>query len=165
MNTKTIFLFLLTFAFSVSVFGIESTEKWDIFEITLKGPSEGNPYRDVALSATFSNGEKNMEIHGFYDGEEEIEHDSFYEKSILKIPDHRQFENLSWLFPLGALLPGIFLFIKFLIKLPLGYMYKLIWHVSRCYGYFFRIHWIPLKDVIRAFLTLKVQGGMPGVEK
>ena len=30
--------------------------KWDIFDLALTGPSEGNPYLDVALEATFSQG-------------------------------------------------------------------------------------------------------------
>jgi hypothetical protein len=63
------FFFLLISLVSFSAYGNESTEKWDIFEITLKGPSEGNPYKDVQLKATFSHGNKTMEIHGFYDGE------------------------------------------------------------------------------------------------
>ena len=63
------FLFTVVFAISVSVSGIETTEKWDFFEISLKGPSKGNPYREVKLSATFSNADKTIEIEGFYDGE------------------------------------------------------------------------------------------------
>ncbi len=66
---KSGLLFFLALAITIPVFGLEETEKWDIFEISLNGPAEGNPYRDVQLSASFSNGENTMEVHGFYDGE------------------------------------------------------------------------------------------------
>jgi hypothetical protein len=44
-------------------------EQWSVFEIELKGPSTGNPYRDVELEAVFLNGEENIRVPGFYDGE------------------------------------------------------------------------------------------------
>ena len=43
--------------------------KWDIFDLALTGPSEGNPYLDVALEATFSQGGTTLRVPGFYDGE------------------------------------------------------------------------------------------------
>lgn len=43
-------------------------EKWKRFEATLDGPSGGNPYTDVTLTATFSNGNKAITVAGFYDG-------------------------------------------------------------------------------------------------
>jgi hypothetical protein len=45
-----------------------AVEQWGIFELTLKGPAEGNPYVDVRLSATFTNGAITREVAGFYDG-------------------------------------------------------------------------------------------------
>ncbi len=48
---------------------VQSVEQWDVFEINLKGPSEGNPYMDNSLSATFSNGTNTVNIPGFYDGD------------------------------------------------------------------------------------------------
>lgn len=48
---------------------VETVEQWDIFELTLEGPSEGNPFTEVDLSAEFSNGFKTFEVDGFYDGE------------------------------------------------------------------------------------------------
>ena len=45
------------------------TPKWDIFEITLKGPSRGNPIDDVKLTATFSLGMRTVQVTGFYDGD------------------------------------------------------------------------------------------------
>ncbi len=46
-----------------------STEQWGIYEITLQGPADGNPFVDVQLSAVFANGEKKIEVPGFYDGD------------------------------------------------------------------------------------------------
>lgn len=42
--------------------------KWDIFELELSGPSEGNPYLDVSLEATFTQGARAVRVPGFYDG-------------------------------------------------------------------------------------------------
>ena len=43
-------------------------EQWGIHELTLKGPADGNPFLDVRLSATFTNGHLIREVEGFYDG-------------------------------------------------------------------------------------------------
>jgi hypothetical protein len=45
------------------------TRKWDVFELTLEGPSDGNPYLDVALSATFALSNRRITVPGFYDGD------------------------------------------------------------------------------------------------
>ena len=47
----------------------QTIEQWGIFEITLEGPSEGNPYLDVELRAEFRCGDHRLEMAGFYDGE------------------------------------------------------------------------------------------------
>jgi hypothetical protein len=44
-------------------------EQWGIYEIELKGPTNGNPFLNVRLSAEFENGSKKVEAAGFYDGE------------------------------------------------------------------------------------------------
>ena len=46
----------------------ESVEQWDVHELTLHGPAEGNPYLDVTLDAEFTNGSKTVKVPGFYDG-------------------------------------------------------------------------------------------------
>ena len=46
----------------------DQTEKWDVHEIVLDGPSEGNPYMDIHLSATYTIGDHTIEMPGFYDG-------------------------------------------------------------------------------------------------
>ena len=41
---------------------------WATFELRLEGPADGNPFRDVTLTATFAQGERTVHVHGFYDG-------------------------------------------------------------------------------------------------
>ena len=53
-----------------SVYGKDiQVEKWNIFELDLKGPRDGNPYLDVKLSAIFSKGNRDVKTDGFYDGQ------------------------------------------------------------------------------------------------
>jgi hypothetical protein len=47
-----------------------SVEKWGVFEARLSGPSDGNPFRDVELTAEFARGHRKVRIAGFYDGED-----------------------------------------------------------------------------------------------
>ena len=44
-------------------------ERWDIFELTLDGPTEGNPFIDVDLRAEFRYGHRVLPVEGFYDGD------------------------------------------------------------------------------------------------
>src|SRR6185437_13502499 len=41
---------------------------WGIFERQLEGPSEGNPYLDVTLTAVFRKADRIVHVSGFYDG-------------------------------------------------------------------------------------------------
>jgi len=43
-------------------------ERWGVFELALPGPAEGNPYLDVAWSATFRQGDQAITVPGFWDG-------------------------------------------------------------------------------------------------
>ncbi|HEY4329434.1 MAG TPA: DUF5060 domain-containing protein, partial [Phycisphaerae bacterium] len=45
-----------------------SVERWGTYEMTLKGPEDGNPFVDVTLSAKFTQGNKSVMAAGFYDG-------------------------------------------------------------------------------------------------
>lgn len=47
----------------------ESVEQWDVFEIALRGPQEGNPFTDVALAAEFQQADRSFRPEGFYDGD------------------------------------------------------------------------------------------------
>jgi hypothetical protein len=48
--------------------GKNHVERWGIHEIVLDGPSSGNPYMDVTLTAVFLNGNTSVTVPGFYDG-------------------------------------------------------------------------------------------------
>ena len=45
------------------------TEQWNIFELNLEGPAEGNPFLDVELSCEFSYKKRIIRTEGFYDGD------------------------------------------------------------------------------------------------
>ncbi|MGN6369685.1 MAG: DUF5060 domain-containing protein, partial [Phycisphaerae bacterium] len=47
----------------------ERVERWDVFEVTLKGPSGGNPFVDVWVKGRFQMGAREVVVEGFYDGE------------------------------------------------------------------------------------------------
>lgn len=42
---------------------------WATYELTLIGPSDGNPFQDIKLGATFSQGARQVQVNGFYDGD------------------------------------------------------------------------------------------------
>ena len=45
------------------------TEQWGVFELALKGSADGNPFREVQLSAYFSYKHRTIAVDGFYDGD------------------------------------------------------------------------------------------------
>jgi hypothetical protein len=45
-----------------------SVEQWGLFELTLPGSAEGNPFLEVQLTAQFRQGERSVSVSGFYDG-------------------------------------------------------------------------------------------------
>jgi len=49
--------------------GMQSVEKWGVFQVELKGPAEGNPFVDVELSAEFTGPGGSVNAAGFYDGD------------------------------------------------------------------------------------------------
>ncbi len=46
-------------------------EKWDVFEIRLKGFSKGNPFTDYTIMAEFWGDKEQKQVKGFYDGDGE----------------------------------------------------------------------------------------------
>jgi hypothetical protein len=46
-----------------------SIEQWGLFELSLSGPSTGNPFKDVTLTAAFTLEHRTVHVTGFYDGE------------------------------------------------------------------------------------------------
>jgi hypothetical protein len=47
---------------------VPDIEQWGIYETSMGGPTNGNPFLDVQLSARFSLGDTNVDVNGFYDG-------------------------------------------------------------------------------------------------
>lgn len=43
--------------------------KWDVFEASFNGPSDGNPFVDVSFEAFFKQNSRVVRVPGFYDGE------------------------------------------------------------------------------------------------
>lgn len=52
----------------VSGVTVRAVEQWGHGEVVLRGPSGGNPYLDVQLRATFTQGDRTIEVLGFWDG-------------------------------------------------------------------------------------------------
>ena len=46
----------------------DGVRRWEVFEVELNGPSDGNPFVDVELDAVFSSGHGVSRVGGFYDG-------------------------------------------------------------------------------------------------
>jgi hypothetical protein len=44
-------------------------ERWGVFELVLSGPSAGNPFLEVELTAQFTQGDHSVAVSGFYDGD------------------------------------------------------------------------------------------------
>ena len=59
---------LLLFAAVSPAFAVE-VEQWALFELSLQGSTAGNPFVDVDLTATFTQGDRKMRVNGFYDGD------------------------------------------------------------------------------------------------
>jgi hypothetical protein len=67
MRIKNILLTLLLLC-SFSLYAQVKTEKWRIFEVTLNGPTDGNPFTDVKVTGRFINNNDTISVQGFYDG-------------------------------------------------------------------------------------------------
>lgn len=66
---KNIILTLVLLVICQSIaFGEKKTEKWRVFELTLNGPSEGNPFTENQLRGVFTNSNDTVHVAGFYDG-------------------------------------------------------------------------------------------------
>lgn len=44
-------------------------ERWDMIEVTLQGPAQGNPFTEQWVRGVFTNGYQTIQANGFYDGE------------------------------------------------------------------------------------------------
>jgi hypothetical protein len=59
----------VTRAFAEAPAADVDVEQWGMFEVSLRGPAAGNPYKDVTLSAVFTLEHRSVKVTGFYDGE------------------------------------------------------------------------------------------------
>jgi hypothetical protein len=73
MNPKKSIVYLVLMILAAShargTAATPTVEQWDAFEVALPGPTDGNPFTDVKLSAEFSQGSTEITVPGFYDGE------------------------------------------------------------------------------------------------
>jgi len=69
MKIKIIVCFVLLFSLnSILLFSQEKIEQWHRFEISFSHKYKGNAFKDVRLSAKFSNKDTTFLVRGFYDG-------------------------------------------------------------------------------------------------
>ncbi len=47
----------------------QGVERWGVYEVTLRGPSTGNPFLEVRVGAHFRYGHRVVDVDGFYDGD------------------------------------------------------------------------------------------------
>jgi len=62
------FVTLASLLFSTVACAVSTIVNWGVFELTLDGPSAGNPFVEVELSARFSHENEMVSVSGFYDG-------------------------------------------------------------------------------------------------
>lgn len=84
--------------------------KWDAFEASFTGPSDGNPYLDVSLKAKFAQGNRQITVTGFYDGNGTYRvrfmPDQEGEWTFTTIADASELDGHSGSFVCGAPKPG-----------------------------------------------------------
>ncbi len=68
MRKRIIGLIMTLIAIS-NVNAQQKIAKWEIFELSLKGSTLGNPFVNTQFSAEFKHGNKSVQPEGFYDGE------------------------------------------------------------------------------------------------
>lgn len=47
----------------------QQVEQWGVFEVSVQGPSSGNPFVEVTFGARFTMGHRSVDATGFYDGD------------------------------------------------------------------------------------------------
>ena len=65
---KQSFITCLLFLICLNRISSAGTEQYSVFELELKGPSAGNPFTEVSLSAEFKFINRMLVVDGFYDG-------------------------------------------------------------------------------------------------
>jgi hypothetical protein len=71
MKLRALFTFLACNLALIFATAAESpqVEQWGRFELNLSGPTSGNPFLEVELTARFTQGNHTINVTGFYDGE------------------------------------------------------------------------------------------------
>lgn len=52
-----------------AIVNAQSVERWGMFEVSLNGKTDGNPFTDYAVHGTFRHKNETVEADGFYDGD------------------------------------------------------------------------------------------------
>ncbi len=65
---KTKYVFALMLMSVPPLLAQVKIERWKVFEVTLNGPTSGNPFNDVKLSGSFVMERDTISVPGFYDG-------------------------------------------------------------------------------------------------
>lgn len=47
----------------------QTAERWDVFEVTITGPDQGNPFTEQTVTGIFSCAQGSVKVSGFYDGD------------------------------------------------------------------------------------------------
>jgi hypothetical protein len=70
MKLRFMLILVVACAFGIgfSLTASPRVEQWGVFELTLAGPTNGNPFIDVEFSARFTLGTNVVKVPGFYDG-------------------------------------------------------------------------------------------------
>src|SRR5579862_4992624 len=69
MKAAIITAVLVSFGWTRMNAAQQTVEQWGTYEISLNGPANGNPFLDVAFSASFTLGNSTEKVNGFYDGD------------------------------------------------------------------------------------------------
>jgi hypothetical protein len=60
--------FIIGVLFCLCLTAADTVERWGLYQVTLAGPTTGNPFVDVRLQAAFQLRERVVRVDGFYDG-------------------------------------------------------------------------------------------------
>ncbi len=69
LRLRRVCLLAVVFLVANAQAAMDSVEQWGLFDISLKGPTNGNPFAEVRFGARFFQGEASRDVAGFYDGD------------------------------------------------------------------------------------------------
>lgn len=74
--------------------------------------------------------------------------ESYYKKSILRIKNKMEIENLHHLFSIIVAFPFLLPLARLLVKLPFsGFYFFFVWQLHRAWCYFFKVKWIDISEI------------------